>query len=108
MKAGHSSSGLVAFSRKVFVVACPTLLSERWPGGLAPMGASRRLKETAPSTDEHQAQGWVEPSPSARDATVRLPSPGDFESSFSSRISRISARSGRFGQRDGSSRNLME
>ncbi len=38
--------------------------------GLAPMGASRRLKGTTPSTNEHQAQGLVESSPSARDAAV--------------------------------------
>src|SRR5262249_59265984 len=55
---------------------CPRLLSEHQPVGLAPMGASRRLKRTTPSTSEHLAQGWVESSPSARDAAVVLPVPG--------------------------------
>ena len=49
---------------------CPLLLSEHRPVGLAPMGASRRLKRTTPSTNEHQAQGCVESSPSARDAAM--------------------------------------
>src|SRR5512135_1454902 len=40
-------------SPAVFAAAAPTLLSERRPVGLAPMGASRRLKRTTPSTNEH-------------------------------------------------------
>ena len=34
------------------------------------MGVSRRSKGATPSTDEHQAQGWVESPPSTRDAAV--------------------------------------
>ena len=71
MKARRSSSGLSLFLRvnhQCRQVSQPSIRASA--EGLAPMGASRRLKGTTPSTNEHQAQGWVESSPSARDAAV--------------------------------------
>lgn len=55
---------------------CPFFYPSSVDCDLAQVGASRRLKEAAPSTDEQLAQGWVEQPLSARGATVIASSQG--------------------------------